>query len=162
MIVSAIVIKSADDIIAVDGKLPWNLKEDMQIFKFKTKHDAVVMGRKTWETLYVKPLPDRYNLVMSRSKIKLPGAEVVQDISVAIRAAYCEGYHNLWVIGGLEIYKAFQRRIDEWHVTRVNEIIGHGLKIDKLDKTIWECSEVIPATTFNGVFKTYTRRPGHG
>jgi len=158
MIIKAIVVKSLNGVIAVDGKLPWNLKEDMASFKACTVHDAVVMGRRTWEGLFIQPLPNRLNIVVSRSLLPQPGVTVVRKIEHAYQLSSVHQYANLWVIGGADIYNALADVIQEWYVTEVNEILPYGLTIPKLDKAVWECDFIKPARTFNGSFKIYTRR----
>ena len=80
--------------IGIDGDLPWKLKSDMKRFRALTTGDgfnAVVMGRKTWDSIPERhrPLPDRLNIVMSRdSKLSLPGAEVALYDGRAIEIGY--------------------------------------------------------------------------
>ena len=158
MKVKAIVIKSVNGVIAIDGKLPWSLKEDMESFKACTVHDAVVMGRRTWEGLFIQPLPNRLNIVVSRTMKPQPGVVVVKELAHAYQLSIVQNYANLWVIGGADIYRAMADMIEEWYITEVNEILPSGLTIPKLDKTIWECDFTKPAKTFNGSFKIYIRR----
>ena len=54
--------------IGKDGKLPWHISEDLKNFKSLTLHSTIIMGRKTWESLPIKPLPDRNNIVLSKTK----------------------------------------------------------------------------------------------
>ena len=51
--------------IGYQGKIPWNIKEELQYFKSVTQFKPVIMGRKTWDSLPKKPLPDRENLIIS-------------------------------------------------------------------------------------------------
>lgn len=159
MKVKAIVLRSADGVIAnLDGSLPFGYKEDMQHFKSCTKGAAVVMGRKTWDSLYVQPLPNRMNIVLSRTVTALRGAVVVSNSGYATRLTTMHDLESLWIIGGAQIYKEFETRIEEWYTTEVHTILGQGLKLPPLDPAIWVCDERVPAKTFNGVFKHYVRR----
>jgi dihydrofolate reductase len=157
MKVRAIVIKSLDGVIAVNDLLPWKYKEDMDRFRALTRGAAVLMGRKTWDGLYIQPLPNRYNIVVSRYMLSTVDVKVVRTLQSGLNAAVQQNKASLWVIGGAEIYNAFAYRIDEWYVTEVEEIIGQGLKLPPLDKAIWECTSRVQAETFNGVFKTYKK-----
>lgn len=65
--ISAIVAADEKWGIGKDGKLLVSIPEDLKRFKAITKHNVVVMGRKTWESLPNKPLPDRVNLVITNS-----------------------------------------------------------------------------------------------
>ena len=106
-------------VIGRDGKLPWKLPADMARFKDLTTGHAVLMGRKTWDSLPEKfrPLPDRYNLVMSRQTPLNPrGADKVRSIEEAVEKARrwfdmredqgepVPKDPQLFVIGGAEIY----------------------------------------------------------
>ena len=56
--------------IGKNGKLPWHISEDLKKFKSLTYNSTVIMGRKTWDSLPIKPLPNRRNFVLSRQKKK--------------------------------------------------------------------------------------------
>ena len=55
--------------IGKNGKLPWHVSEDLKNFKKITLNSTVIMGRKTWESLPVKPLPNRENIVLSKTLV---------------------------------------------------------------------------------------------
>ena len=87
-----------------NNDLIWHFKEDMQFFKKTTTGSAVIMGRKTFESL-PKALPNRRNIVIStNSAYKAEGAEVVGSIEEALELAKND---NAFIIGGASIYKAF-------------------------------------------------------
>ncbi len=90
-------------VIGNAGGIPWRLPEDQARFKELTMGSAVLMGRKTWESLpaSVRPLPGRRNLVLtSQDAWSAEGAERVG--SVADAAAMVSG--DMWVIGGAGVY----------------------------------------------------------
>lgn len=106
--------------IGKDGKLPWHYSSDMKFFKQTTINNAVVMGRNTWLSLPKKPLPNRLNVVLSRTaQIELqPNVLIVRDVeSVLALKNYLSC--DLFVIGGAKTYEAFQNVIDKWIVTEV-------------------------------------------
>lgn len=71
-----------------DGKIPWHISEDFKRFKQITTGHSVIMGRKTWESLPVKPLPNRYNIVITQdTKYSTDGAEVAYSLDDALRLA---------------------------------------------------------------------------
>jgi dihydrofolate reductase len=91
-------------IIGKDGKVPWNVPEDLKHFRRSTTGHAVIMGRKTWEEVG-KPLPNRRNLVVSRrADLQLEGAEVAPSLEEAIALARTTDDEPR-VIGGAEIYR---------------------------------------------------------
>ncbi|HYO63167.1 MAG TPA: dihydrofolate reductase [Pyrinomonadaceae bacterium] len=114
-------------IVAVDrrgaigkgGQLPWRFPADLKFFKRQTTGHACVMGRKTWLTLK-RPLPDRLNLVLTRSTDIEPQESVValrDTLSALSLAEYLAC--DLYVIGGAQIYAAFLERIERWVVTEI-------------------------------------------
>ena len=92
-------------VIGVDGRLPWELPEDLAHFKALTTGATVLMGRATWESLPARfrPLPGRRNLVLTRQAgLVLEGAETVPSVEEAVGRT--SGV--LWVIGGGQVYRA--------------------------------------------------------
>jgi dihydrofolate reductase len=102
--VSLIAAMANRRVIGKDGGLPWSVPEDMKFFMRTTKGHAVVMGRKTFESME-KPLANRRNIVVTRRADYAPaGAEVVNDIAAAIELAKTSD-PDPFVIGGAEIYR---------------------------------------------------------
>ena len=62
--------QDTNNAIGRDGTLPWHFSEDLQNFKALTLNSTIVMGRKTWDSLKIKPLPKRRNIVLSSKKLK--------------------------------------------------------------------------------------------
>jgi dihydrofolate reductase len=100
--------------IGKDGKLPWHVSEELKHFKKLTANSTVVMGRKTWESLPIKPLPDRENIIISRTLNHIEGASVIADPFDML-----EYRENFWVIGGKTIYDFFLPYADEAHVSEI-------------------------------------------
>ncbi len=88
--------------IGFQGRLPWNIPEDLHHFKTLTMGHAVVMGRKTFESLPVRPLPGRQNIVVSSTMEPRTDCVVVRSLAEAV--SRCTG-DKLWVIGGESIYR---------------------------------------------------------
>src|SRR6185503_4884362 len=114
-------------IVAVDqkgaigkgGKLPWHYSADLKFFKQTTTGHTVVMGHRTWLTL-PKPLPNRLNLVLSRSA-EIPPQEslvVMRDVE-SVLSMERDAASPLFIIGGATIYEAFLPFIERWIVTAV-------------------------------------------
>lgn len=95
-------------VIGLDGGMPWRLAEDMRRFKRITTGHAVVMGRRTWESLPAKfrPLPDRINVVLSRSaEYVAEGATVCPDLDAALaHVAETGPGRDTFVIGGQSVF----------------------------------------------------------
>ena len=107
--------------IAKDGKLPWHISEDLKNFKKLTSGSTIIMGRKTWESLSVRPLPKRRNVVLSSKKVS--NVECYTSIEECIELLEGECIEKLFVIGGSSIYRDFIPIADELHITQVDEFI---------------------------------------
>ena len=97
--------RSRNGVIGRDGQLPWHLPADLAHFKQTTLGQAVVMGRKTWDSLpeRFRPLPGRTNIVITRqTDWHAPGALVAHSLDQAM--SLCPAPGPLWVIGGADIY----------------------------------------------------------
>jgi dihydrofolate reductase len=102
--------------IGFNNMIPWYFPEDLRMFSKVTKGDnnnAIIMGRKTWQSLPKKPLPKRQNIILSKtisntspSNIPLYDNEIYfNDISLALEHCRDNTYDTVWIIGGSEIYK---------------------------------------------------------
>ena len=113
--------------IGLNGKLPWHISEDLKNFKKITFGYPVLMGRKTWDSLPFKPLPNRRNIILSRSKLKKCEVEIYNDINSCIETLKNENLEKVFIIGGSSIYKVFFDYADFLHISFISE------KIDNID-----------------------------
>ncbi len=114
--------QSADGVIGADGALPWQLPEDQALFRALTTGAAVVMGRRTWDSLppRFRPLPNRRNLVLTRT----PGWSAAGAEALAAPAAL-PPLEQVWVIGGAEVYAAFEPQASMAVITTVGlRVVG--------------------------------------
>ncbi|RSD09338.1 dihydrofolate reductase [Amycolatopsis eburnea] len=109
--------QSSNGVIGRDGQLPWHLPEDLRHFREVTAGAAVLMGRRTWESLppRFRPLPGRRNLVLSRTPQE--GAETFPSLTLALAAVS----GDVWVIGGAAVYAAALSVADRVVVTEIRE-----------------------------------------
>jgi dihydrofolate reductase len=113
-VISIIVAASANNVIGVQGDLPWRLSDDLKRFKTVTMGKPIVMGRKTWESIG-RALPGRRNIVITRQQgLVAEDCDVVQSTDEAIAVAGDVG--EILVIGGSEIYELFLPVEDEWQL----------------------------------------------
>ncbi|MFC3300159.1 dihydrofolate reductase [Arthrobacter agilis] len=106
-VVGMIWAQTEDGVIGKDGGIPWHVPEDLAHFRATTTGHPVIMGRRTWESFpeRFRPLPDRTNIVISRSAGELPGAVVVPSLETALAlAADSPGAGEIWIIGGGRVY----------------------------------------------------------
>ena len=100
--ISLIVARAKNGAIGRDGAIPWHLPEDLKAFQRETLGGALIMGRKTWDSLPVKPLSRRLNIVVSR---QAGLAEVVvPTVAAGIAHAAAAGHTRIYGIGGAAIY----------------------------------------------------------
>ncbi|HPW65987.1 MAG TPA: dihydrofolate reductase [Salinivirgaceae bacterium] len=125
--------------IGINNKLPWHISEDLKNFKRITSGEgkAVLMGRKTWESLPTKPLPNRGNIVFSRdANYVADGAKVVSSLDTFIE--HCLSYYwELHVIGGAQIYELFMPLASRLYITRVHSTFVTDTRLDCLNLDNW-------------------------
>ena len=118
-----ILVMDNDHAIGKNGGLLYDLPEDMKHFRETTKGSTVIMGRKTYDSFPKKPLPNRENLVLSRSTAQIDGARVFGDIGSLL--SYVKTVQNkVFVIGGGEIYRQLLPYCTEADITRVYDSFG--------------------------------------
>lgn len=115
-------------LIGSKGKIPWHLKKDLIRFKEKTTNRAVILGRKTFESLisyYQKsgrPMPKRRHIIITRNKtykVKVSDCFVVQSIEEAFKLAEKIEKKEVFISGGAEIYKQTINLADKLYLTLV-------------------------------------------
>lgn len=127
---------AANRVIGLDGALPWRLPADLRHFKRVTLRKPVVMGRKTWESLHVRPLPGRQNIVLTRnSSFKGDQALVVHSLDEALDVAAVEA--EVMVIGGEEIYRLALPRADRIYLTEVHKSFEGDAQFPEFDPDEW-------------------------
>jgi dihydrofolate reductase len=115
--------------IGKEGELLYYIKSDLKHFRETTENNIVVMGRKTWESIKNRPLPNRINVVLTREELtdddidnKYKGAMVFNDINVALSA--CNKYHSnktIFIIGGGSLYEQTIDLADILYITEIDE-----------------------------------------
>ena len=137
--ISIIVAASTNNVIGVQGGLPWQLSDDLKRFKQLTLGKPIVMGRKTFESIG-RALPGRQNIVLTRqSEFAADDCDVVSSIDAAIAASGDAG--EIVVIGGSEIYKLFLPLAERIYMTRVHIDVDGEVRFPELDDELWQESE---------------------
>ena len=132
---SIIAAVASNGVIGAAGRLPWRLPDDLRHFRALTRGHAVVMGRRTWESL-PGPLADRQNIVVtSRRSYDAPGAEVVPDLDAALAAvrlpppAFC--------IGGAVLYREALPRASTLHLTEIDADYAGDVRFPPYARDAW-------------------------
>ena len=113
--------------IGKNNTLPWHIPQDLKHFSTLTKgnnNNMVVMGRKTWDSLPKKPLPKRFNAILSTQYIiDTDNAKSFNSLQSILEFSRQNDYQDLWIIGGAEIYKMVLDMgiVDEIHATVIHE-----------------------------------------
>ena len=148
----AIAAASLNRVIGKDGDLPWHLPEDLKWFKKITSGHAILMGRKTWDSLpeTFRPLPERVNIVMSRdTKWSADGADAALYPGRAIEIAYAEACDECWIIGGAQIYAMYLDKVEEIHITSVHTTSNGDVSFPEWYRSEWS-EDVIESTEADG------------
>lgn len=161
MLIGMIWAESKNHVIGVNNALPWHLPEDLKHFQEVTKNQAVIMGRKTWESLpeRFRPLPDRLNIVVSRefheNGVNTMWVSSVQD---ALLVARSSGVQEVWFIGGAMLYNEALPFVNILQRTVVNvEVEGDVFMpiIDEKFVLVSSSDEMVSKTGLGYVFETY-------
>ncbi|XP_034675057.1 putative bifunctional dihydrofolate reductase-thymidylate synthase isoform X2 [Vitis riparia] len=165
--------------IGKDGKLPWNLPSDLKFFKKLTmttsdpgKKNAVVMGRKTWESipLNYRPLPGRLNVVLTRSgsfdiatveNVVICGS-MLSALKLLAESPYCLSIDKVFVIGGGQILREALNApgCDAIHITKIETSIECDTFIPTIDTSVfrpWYSSVPLLENNILYSFVTYVR-----
>jgi dihydrofolate reductase len=123
MIICMIAAMSENHVIWVDNKLPWHYKEDLQRFKARTKKSVVIMWRWTYESIG-KPLPNRRNIVISRTQ-EYDEVEYYNDPQLALDVLEDElgDEDEVFIIWGESLYTYFLDKAERLYLTEVKHIV---------------------------------------
>ncbi len=114
--ITLVLARARNGVIGRDGGLPWHIPADLKRFKSLTMGKAMVMGRKTFDSL-PGLLPGRRHIVLTRDRAwRAPGAEVAHTVEAALALAGDDAV----VIGGAEVFALFLPRADRIELTEVH------------------------------------------
>ena len=155
-----IVAASDNDIIGVDGGLPWNLSADLKRFRKLTTGHHIIMGRKTFESIG-RLLPDRTTIIVTRQPdYFFKGAKIADSVESALFSVSDDD--QPFITGGGEIYKLALPQIKTMHLTRVHTQIKGDTLLPPIDWDNWklissEYHEEDKRNDFNYTFEEYQR-----
>lgn len=121
--IGLIVARSKNNVIGKNGEIPWKIKGEQKQFRELTTGNVVIMGRKSYEEIG-RPLPNRRNIIVSRTK-KFEGdnLQTVTSLQEAITAA---GDADIYVAGGYGLFKEALPLVDKMYITEVDMIVEDG------------------------------------
>lgn len=141
MKINLIAAMTLNNVIGRKGDMPWNLPADMKHFVKTTKGATVIMGRKTFESIGSKPLPGRFNIVVTRDETliaKHDGICFADSFGCALAFADLSCSEEVFVIGGGELYKQAILRADKLFITIIDTEINGDTFFPEIDKSIWK------------------------
>ena len=113
-----IVAVAENGCIGRDNQLPWHFSEDLRLFKRETTGQAIIMGRKTYESIG-QPLPNRFNIVLTRSPRASDETSLVFTDSLEEAFQRAADHDKAFVIGGAEVYQQAVPLVDELWITEI-------------------------------------------
>lgn len=122
-------------VIGRQGKIPWHIKDDLLHFKKLTTESAVIMGRKTYESIG-KPLPNRTNIVMTRRPRRLKDVREVYNKNQALAVAL-EFSKDIYIIGGENIYRDFLPLAKKMFLTEIALEVSGDTHFPEWPKKEW-------------------------
>lgn len=157
--ITIIAAVAENGVIGGDNKLLWHISADLKRFKKLTTGHTIVMGHKTFQSLPVRPLPNRTNIVLTRNReLKSESFIAVHSIEEALEKMTAEGEN--FVIGGGDIYSAFLPLAQKLYITRIHQSFNGDTYFPEIKSATWELVEDLkveddPQNEFSYSFETY-------
>jgi dihydrofolate reductase len=160
--VAIIVAIAEGNVIGAGNSIPWYCPADLQYFKRTTLGSPILMGRKTYQSLKIKPLPGRQNIIITRDpELICGGCDVVSSIEAGL--ALVSNEEKLFIIGGADIYRQSINIADELYITHVDVQVEGDRYFPEINLSEWElvreqsylADEKNPHSM---IFKFFTRR----
>jgi dihydrofolate reductase len=138
--ISIIVAVSENWGIGKNNDLLWHLPEDLKRFKRLTTGKSVIMGKKTWESLPRRPLPNRKNIVITDNPAEIiEGSVTAYSIADAIEKCRDDG--ETFIIGGGSVYRQFIPFADRLYITHVHQTAEADIFFPEIDMNVWKVVE---------------------
>jgi dihydrofolate reductase len=139
-----IAARSRNGVIGNKGKIPWNIPYDLERFKRLTRDCPIIMGKKTWESLPLKPLPRRINVVVtSDENLVMPvGHHKTSSLSEALEKF--ENHNTIFLIGGEKIYTEGMSLATDIYLTEVDIECEGDVFFPEIDTRKWWLYRKVP------------------
>ena len=144
-----------NNVLGKNNKLIWHLPEDLKRFKRLTSSHAIIMGRKTFESL-PRALPNRLNIVITRNmSFYKEGINICHSLESAIECG--KFYEKIFVIGGGQVYKQAIELADEIELTKIHAKFDGDVFFPKIDPKKWSVEKEVQMShsDFEYSFITY-------
>lgn len=139
---SIIVATDQNNLIGKDNDMPWHIPGDLKRFKALTTGHTIVMGRKTYESLPKRPLPNRYHIVISRQQhLQMEGCELLHSLDEVVERFAQQDSEEVFVIGGAEIYTALLPYVQRLYLTRIHAAFEGDTYFPAIKNEEWQLVE---------------------
>ncbi len=140
---SIIVATDQNNLIGKDNDMPWHIPADLKRFKAITTGHTIVMGRKTYDSLPKKPLPNRHHVVLTcQEGLHLEGCEILHSIQEVVARYGNPNSEEVFIIGGGNIYKSLLPYAQKIYLTKVHIAFEGDTFFPSLDmQKEWRCIE---------------------
>lgn len=162
MKIALIVAVAHNSVIGADNKIPWHCPADLQYFKRITMGAPILMGRKTWQSLGIKPLPGRHNIVITRDQnFSDQRCTVVTSIEQGLDMVAEED--RVFIMGGANIYEQMIDRADELYLTEVDFCVEGDCWFPEVSADTWQLKSQEPCRAdennpYDLTFKVFNRK----
>lgn len=145
--ISIIAAVSNNRVIGSNNTIPWHISNDLKRFKAITLNHHVIMGRKTFESLNSKVLPNRVNIVVSSQKERLSTFPVI--VTKSLECALLKSSHDgeVFIIGGGQIYDAAMNFASKIYLTKIMKEVEGDVLFPDINLKHWELSEYMGVFT---------------
>lgn len=135
--ISLLLAMDKNHVIGYQNDMPWHLPKDLKFFRETTTGHTVIMGRKTYESIG-KPLPNRKNIVLTRSETNFPeGVEVMNDIEAIYELNAQQPDEEIFIIGGGKIYEQVMPHADRMYITEIDAAFDGDTFFPKFSEKEW-------------------------
>jgi dihydrofolate reductase len=160
--ISLIVAIAENNAIGKDNELLWHIPDDLKRFKKLTSGHCVIMGKRTWNSLPVRPLPGRTNIVLTDNPDECFDCGITA-YSIEDALKKCDNGDEIFIIGGGTVYNQFLNIADRLYITHVHKEFQADTFFPDINPAIWKVVEkeehnTDPKTDFSYTYVTYHRR----
>lgn len=136
MMISLIVAYDQNFVMGNNNTLPWQISDDLKLFKKNTLNKPIIMGRKTFDSIG-RPLPNRRNIILTRqTNLAIDGCGIFHSTDELLGQLQDE--KEIMIIGGAEIFKLFIPIADKFYLSKVNASVKGDVYFPLWDQDNWQ------------------------
>lgn len=160
--ISIIVAIASNNAIGKDNDLLWHISDDLKRFKRLTENHFIIMGKKTYYSLPIRPLPKRTNMIITDiAEEQIDNCIMAYSINDSIKKMDAEKEN--FIIGGGSIYEQFMPHANKLYITRVHQDFEGDTFFPEISLKEWKLAEKIDINddnqnNFTYTFETYVRK----